>query len=534
VADLSLELYAVQLISLMSLSISAAYALSRLLAMLISPPSRSRLLSVVDAVPRRVIGRAYVEEMSWHRYLASLLALNGVVLALDALLLALQPALGGPRLSPDLIFNIASSFVTNTDLQHYAGSMLTTYSQVFVITYTMFVAPASGLAASFAFMRGFIRRTDSLGNFYADFTRSIIMVLLPLSFVSALLLILMGVPQTFQTQVIVGALQGGSHVIRLGPVASLESIKLLGNNGGGYYSANSASPLENPSGISNFYESFLMLLLPLSIPLAFGRVAGTRRGASILGAMLAGMCVLLGMALLGGATLGVEPRLGAFGTLLFNTVSMATNTGATASSLFAMSPLAVSSFLMAMFVQAVPGAIGVGFMYMMIFVVITLFILGLMVGKTPEIMGMKISPRDVKISAAAFLVHPLAILIPLVLAFAAGQAQHLLGTPGPLQFTEVLYEFTSAAANNGSDYLGAAANSPFWNYLTGTVMLAGRFVPLALMMALAGSFAGKDRRRMPEPVETQGILFAVLLLGMTFLLTILTFFPFLILGPFSI
>ncbi|MGC9117044.1 MAG: potassium-transporting ATPase subunit KdpA, partial [Conexivisphaera sp.] len=525
VADLSLELYAVQLISLMSLSISAAYALSRLLAMLISPPSRSRLLSIVDAVPRRVIGRAYIEEMSWHRYLASLLALNGVVLALDALLLALQPALGGPRLSPDLIFNIASSFVTNTNLQHYAGSMLTIYSQALVITYTMFVAPASGLAASFAFIRGFTRRTDSLGNFYADFVRSIIAVLLPLSFVSALLLILMGVPQT---------LQGGYHVIRLGPVASLESIKLLGNNGGGYYSANSASPLENPSGISNFYETFLMLLLPLSIPLAFGRIAGTKRGASILGAMLAGMGVLLGMALLGGAVIGVEPRLGAFGTLLFNTVSMATNTGATASSLLAMSPLAVSSFLMAMFVQAVPGAVGVGFMYMMIFVVITLFILGLMVGKTPEIMGMKISPRDVKISAAAFLVHPLAILIPLVLAFAAGQAQHLLGTPGPLQFTEILYEFTSAAANNGSDYLGVAANSPFWNYLTGIVMLVGRFVPLALMMALAGSFAGKDRRRMPEPVETQGILFAVLLLGMTFLLTILTFFPFLILGPFSI
>ncbi|WP_174448808.1 potassium-transporting ATPase subunit KdpA [Conexivisphaera calida] len=531
---MSLELYAVQLISLMSLSISAAYALSRPLARLISPPSGSRLLSIVDAVPRRVIGRAYVEEMSWRRYLASLLALNGVVLALDALLLALQPALGGPRLSPDLIFNIASSFVTNTDLQHYAGSMLTTYSQALVITYTMFVAPASGLAASFAFIRGFTRRTDSLGNFYADFTRSIITVLLPLSFISALLLILMGVPQTLQTQVIVGALQGGHHIIRLGPVASLESIKLLGNNGGGYYSANSASPLENPSGISNFYESFLMLLLPLSIPLAFGRIAGTKRGASILGAMLAGMGVLLGMALLGGAVIGVEPRLGAFGTLLFNTVSMATNTGATASSLLAMSPLAVSSFLMAMFVQAVPGAIGVGFMYMMIFVVITLFILGLMVGKTPEIMGMKISPRDVKISAAAFLVHPLAILIPLVLAFAAGQAQHLLGTPGPLQFTEVLYEFTSAAANNGSDYLGVAANSPFWNYLTGIVMLVGRFVPLALMMALAGSFAGKDRRRMPEPVETQGLLFAVLLLGMTFLLTILTFFPFLILGPFSI
>ena len=530
---MSIAPYAIQLILLMASSILAAYFLSGVIAKLVWPDHGSKLLGVVDAAPRFLLGSAYTESMDWRKYLISLILLNAAVFALDVALLALQPALGGQRLSPDLIFNIASSFVTNTNLQHYEGRMLTVYSQMLVITYTMFVAPASGLAASLAFMRGFTRRTDSLGNFYADFARSVILVLLPISFASAVLLILMGVPQTLQPQAVIRTLQGPS-VLRLGPVASLESIKLLGNNGGGYYSANSASPLENPSELSNLYESFLMLLLPLSIPLAFGRVAGMRRGASILGAMLAGMGILMGMSLLGGAaSVGVEPRLGDFGTLVFNTVSMATDTGATASSLFAMSPLAVSSFLMAMFIQAVPGAVGVGFMYMMVFVIITLFILGLMVGKTPEIMGMKISPRDVKLSTAAFLVHPLVILVPLVLAFALGQAQHLLGAPDPLHFTEVLYEFTSAAANNGSDYLGAAANTPFWNYLTGAVMLVGRYVPLALMMALAGSFAAKDRRRVPEPVETQGVLFAVLLLAMTLLLTVLTFFPFIVLGPFS-
>jgi K+-transporting ATPase ATPase A chain len=515
---------AAQIALLFALSISAAYALSRPIASLADwRPPGPRWVSAIDALPRRVLGPAYSREMTWSDYLLALLALNGVVLALDFALLELQPALGGPRVPPDLALNIASSFVTNTDLQHYAGRMLTVTSQMLVITYTMFVAPASGLAASLAFMRGLARRSATIGNFYADFTRSAAL-LLALATASALLLVAMGVPQ---------ALSGGIGAVRLGPVASLESIKLLGNNGGGYYAANSASPLENPSGLSNFYESFLMLLLPLSVPLAFGRLAGMGRGATILGAMLGGAGLLIGLALLGGARAGVEPRLGAFDTVLFNSVSMATGTGATASGLAAMSPLAVSSFLMAMFLQSVPGAVGAGFMYMMVFVLITLFVAGLLVGKTPEIMGMKITPRDVKLAAATFLVHPLLILLPLVAAFAAGQAQHLLGPPGPLEFTEVLYEFTSAAANNGSSYLGALADSPFWNCATAAVMLAGRYVPIALMLALAGSFAGKERRSTPEPVETRGALFAALLLGTALLLAVLTFFPFLVLGPFS-
>ncbi|MGC8555822.1 MAG: potassium-transporting ATPase subunit KdpA [Conexivisphaera sp.] len=519
-------MHAVQVLALSSLSLSAAYALSRIIASLATASPGPTWISLVDALPRRVLGSAYLKGMGWREYFSALAALNAVVLALDFALLSVQPAFGGPRLSPDLAFNIASSFVTNTDLQHYAGHELTVISQMLVITYTMFVAPASGLAASLAFMRGFAGKTASLGNFYADFVRSVLVILLPLSLISAVLLIAMGVPQAIPG----GTVAGG---LRLGPVASLEAIKLLGNNGGGYYTANSASPLENPNALSNFYEAFLMLLLPLSVPLAFGRLVGMRRGASILGAMLAGAGVLFGIALLGHTGAGIEPRLGPFDTVLFNTVSLVTDTGATASSLTAMSPQAISAFLMAMFVQAIPGAVGVGFMYMMVFIIITLFVLGLMVGKTPEMMGVKITPRDVKLAAATFLVHPLVILLPLVLAFATGQAQHLLGQPGPLQFTEVLYEFTSAAANNGSDYLGILANAPFWNYVTGLAMLVGRYVPLALMLALAGSFAGRDRRRMPEPVETQGFLFAALLLGMTFLLTVLTFFPFLILGPFS-
>jgi len=532
---LSFELYTMQLLALMALSISAAYALSRYIAALISG-GRGRLwrIASLDPLLRFLLGPLYSRGMNWREYLTSLLALNGVVFAIDMALLMSQPLLGGPHISPDLAFNIASSFLTNTDLQHYAGvTTLTVASQMLVITYTMFVAPASGLAASFAFIRGIVRKGESLGNFYADFLRISIALLLPLSLISSIILIATGVPQAFQPGVAAAALQGGARTIHLGPVASLESIKLIGNNGGGYFAANSAYPFENPSGLSNFYEMFLMLLLPLSLPLAFGRLAGIRRGATLLGAMLAGMGALVAIAFMGHVGAGVEPRLGAFDTVMFNAVSMATNTGATASGLLAMSPQAISSFLMAMFVQAVPGSVGVGFMYLMVFVVITLFVLGLMVGKAPEMIGMKISPRDIKLASATFLVHPIVILLPLVAAFATGQAQHLLGSPTPLSFTEVLYEFTSAAANNGSDYLGVAANAPFWNYATGLVMLIGRYAPIALMMALAGSFAGKGGRQMPEPVETQGVLFAVLLVGMTFLLTVLTFFPFLVLGPFS-
>ena len=216
-------------------------------------------------------------------------------------------------------------------------------------------------------------------------------------------------------------------------------------------------------------------------------------------------------------------------------ISIASNTGAVNASLSGMSPDAIISFLVAMFVQAIPGGAGIGMVYMLVYVILTLFIVGLMVGKTPEFMSMKISPRDVKMGVFIFLIHPALILIPAVIAFSTGNAQVIIGDKvTPLGYTQTLYEFTSAAANNGSDYFGTAADTPFWNWSTGIVMFLGRYLPIGLMLVIAGSFTVKDRKEVVEPIKTQGIVFISVLVVVTFLLTALTFFPFLVIGPFSI
>ncbi|MDE2591186.1 MAG: potassium-transporting ATPase subunit KdpA, partial [Patescibacteria group bacterium] len=411
---------------------------------------------------------------------------------------------------------------------------LSIFSQMVSLTFVMFVAPASGMAATFAFIRGFIRKEFGLGNFYVDFTRVIITLLLPISFFSALLLLLLGVPQTLDSTITVGTFQGVNQTITIGPVASLESIKELGSNGGGFFGANSAHPFENPNGLSNVFEIILMLVIPLSFPIAYGRLLGKGRGISILVAMLIGFGIMLGLGLSqhSGST-GLETRFGSFGSILFNEVSMATNTGSTISALSGMSPNAVIGLYLGMFVQAIPGADGTGMMTMIIFIVLTLFIVGLMVGKTPEFMSMKINPRDVKLAAFVFLIHPALILIPSVIAYTTENAQSVLGTTTPATFNQVLYEYTSASANNGSDYLGTSANTPFWNWSTAWVMIIGRYAPIGLMLAIAGSFTTRDRKEVVEPIKTSGPLFVGVLSVMIFILTALTFFPFLVMGPFS-
>jgi K+-transporting ATPase ATPase A chain len=215
-------------------------------------------------------------------------------------------------------------------------------------------------------------------------------------------------------------------------------------------------------------------------------------------------------------------------------ISISSNTGAVNASLLGMSPQAIISLLVAMFVQAIPGGSGMGMIYMLVYVILTLFIVGLMVGKTPEFMSMKISPRDVKLGVFIFLSHPAIILIPTAIAFATGNAQVIIGEKvTPLGYTETLYEFTSAAANNGSDYFGTSANTPFWNWSTGIVMFLGRYLPMGLMLAIAGSFTVKDRKEVIEPIKTAGVLFTSVLVTVTFILTALTFLPFLVIGPFS-
>ena len=493
----------------------------------------------------KIIGIDKDKQMTWKEYSLALMLTNVIVGAFIFFMLVFQNVLPSSThvngLSIDLAFMQAVSFITNTDLQHYAGEQsFSLISQMVALTFVMFVAPASGIAAAFAFIRGFIRKNFGLGNFYVDFIRIILTLLLPVAFGSALLLMVLGVPQTLNSSVTINhTLEGHNQTFTTGPVASLESIKELGSNGGGYYGANSGHPFENPNGLTNMYEIFLMLVIPLSFPIAYAKLVGKARGVSLLLAMLIGFGILLAISFsqVSGPT-GLETRFGSFGTEFFNTASISTNTGSANSALSGMSPNAVISFLLAMFVQSIPGADGTGFMYTIIYVIITLFIVGLMVGKTPEFMNMKISPRDVMLAAFIFLIHPATILIPTVIAFTTGNAQSVLAVPaGKLTtasgFTQALYEYTSAAANNGSDFLGTSANTPFWNWSTAIVMFIGRYAPLVLSLSIAGSFTLKDRKEAIEPIKTYGPIFISVLLVMTFLLTALTFFPVIVIGPFS-
>jgi potassium-transporting ATPase potassium-binding subunit len=493
----------------------------------------------------KIIGIDKDKQMTWKEYSLALMLTNVIVGAFIFFMLVFQNVLPSSThvngLSIDLAFMQAISFITNTDLQHYAGEQsFSLISQMSVLTFVMFVAPASGIAAAFAFIRGFIRKNFGLGNFYVDFIRIILTLLLPVAFGSALLLMVLGVPQTLNSSITINhTLEGHNQTITTGPVASLESIKELGSNGGGYYGANSGHPFENPNGLTNMYEIFLMLVIPLSFPIAYAKLVGKARGVSLLITILIAFGILLAIAFsqVSGPT-GLETRFGSFGTEFFNTASISTNTGSANSALSGMSPNAVISFLLGMFVQSIPGADGTGFIYLIIYVIITLFIVGLMVGKTPEFMNMKIDPKDVMLAAFIFLIHPALILIPTVVAFTTGNAQSVLAVPAGKTttasgFTQALYEYTSAAANNGSDYLGTSANTPFWNWSTAIVMFLGRYAPIVMSLAIAGSFTVKDRKEAIEPIKTHGPLFISILLVMTFLLTALTFFPFIVIGPFS-
>ena len=507
-----------------------------------------KTLARVESGFYRVIGINATKQMSWKEYFLALFITNMAVVVFIILILTFQNYLplsaGKGGFSFDLAVNTAISFITDTNLQHYIGDQqLSITSQMVAITFTMFIAPASGIAAAFAFIRSFIRKNYGLGNFYVDLTRIIITLLLPVAVVSALVLMVIGLPQTLQPSIETNTLEGlvnnnssNTQTINMGPVASLESIKLLGSNGGGFFGSNSAHPFENPTGLSNMYEMFLMLIIPLSFPIAYARLMGKGRGIAILIAMLIGFGTLIVIATsVESGPLLLETRFGSFGSILFDTVSLGTNTGAANSALAGMSPEATISFFLAMFVQAIPGAVGTGMMSMIIFVLLTLFIVGLMVGKTPEFMSMKIRPKDIKLAVYIFLLHPAIILIPTVIALCTGNAQAIIGNEvTPMGYTQTLYEYTSAAANNGSDYFGASADTPFWNYSTAIVMFLGRYLPLALMLAIAGSFTLKDRKEVIEPIKTQGPLFITVLVTLTFLLTALTFFPFIILGPFSI
>ena len=503
------------------------------------PGRLDRFLDPLENGVYRLVGIDTDHVMGWKEYFFAGLLINIVQMALAFLILTFQGSLplnpqGFPGLSWDLSLNTVVSFATNTNLQHYAGEITLSYlSQMTAIQFLQFTSAATGMCMGVAMVRGFIVGSKDMGNFYVDFVRTLTRILIPFCLVAALVLVALGVPQTISGYTTVTTVEGASQSILVGPVASLVAIMQLGTNGGGYYGANSAYPFMNPSPVSNVLEIGLMLLLPTALIFVFGEMLGKRREVRpILIGAYGLFAIDLAIAFIPTTPLGpgIETRIGGFMSAFWTVVTTAVTTGSVNASLSAMHPLVILGAFMGMLIQATPGGKGVGLMYMIMYVVITVFIVGLMSGRTPEYLGIKITSRDVLLVMLAFLIHPIIILIPTVVAYASGAVAAIGVGSNSIGFTQILYEFTSSAANNGSDFLGTAANTPFFNVATAIVIFVGRYAPIGILLSLGGSMIGRTRSAV-SGLKTDSITFSVVLIGSILILVVLTFFPFLALGP---
>ncbi len=505
--------------------------------------------------------------MDWKRYGFNILVFSAVSFVVLFLLLRLQGGLplnpeGLPGTSSDLAYNTSASFTSNTNWQSYGGETTLSYlTQMLGLTVQNFVSAAVGIVVVVVLIRGFARRgTADLGNFWVDLTRCVLWVLLPLSIVLTLVLVWQGVIQNFDSYKELTTLEGAHQLLAMGPAASQIAIKQLGTNGGGFFNVNSAHPFENPTALSNFVELVAILLIPAALTYTFGRMVGnTRQGWAVFAAMsvifLAGTFVTyaaeahgnpalsdLGvnqaaatgdLASPGGNMEGKEVRFGIASSALWATATTAASNGSVNSMHDSYTPI---GGLVAMFNiqlgEQVFGGVGSGLYGMLVFAIIAVFIAGLMVGRTPEYLGKKIGPREMKVAAIYVLITAF-----LILGFTAIAVSTHAGKTGPLNsgphaFSEVLYAFTSAGGNNGSAFGGLGANTQFYNAMLGTAMLLGRFLPMIAVLALAGSLAGKQ----PVPASagtlpTDGPLFTGLLIGVVIIVGGLTFFPALALGP---
>jgi K+-transporting ATPase ATPase A chain len=494
-------------------------------------------------------------DMNWKQYAKALLLSNLVMLSVSYMILRFQGVLPGnpskiDNMDPLLAFNTAISFVTNTNLQHYSGeSGLSYLSQMVVIMFLMFATPATGLALCIAVFRG-LTGQRSLGNFYVDLIRSITRVLLPLSILVGLVLVSQGVPQTFKPTEIVTTLEGDTQSITRGPVAALESIKHIGTNGGGFFGVNSAHPFENPNGFTNILEIIFMFLIPAALPLTFGYMAKNKKQGWILFTTMGLMFLFflsvtylseqngnpaleeIGLSQENGSMEGKEVRLGIAQSALFTAVTTAATTGSVNNMHDTLTPLGGLMPLVMMMLNNVFGGDGVGTVNILMYSLMAVFIAGLMVGRTPEFLGKKIEGREMKLIAITILLHPLIILVPSAIALATQMGTSAISNPGFHGISQVVYEFTSSAANNGSGFEGLGDNTPFWNISTGLVMLFGRYFSMIAMIAIAGSLLAK--KRVPETIgtfKTDNSTFGVILLATVLIIGALTFFPVIALGP---
>ncbi|BBD59289.1 potassium-transporting ATPase subunit A [Nostoc sp. HK-01] len=442
------------------------------------------------------------------------------------------------------------SFVTNTDQQHYVPeTTLSYFSQVAALGFLMFTSAGTGLAVGIAFIRGLTSKR--LGNFYVDLIRSITRILLPISVVGAIALVLLGVPQTIDKPLIVETIEGSTQYIARGPVASFEMIKMLGENGGGFFAANSAHPFENPNGASNLIELIAMISIPAALIFTYGMFAKNLKQAWLLFWMVFTAFVILvwvtvsgelqGNPLING-TLGVElpnlegkeVRFGVIQTALWVVTTTATMTGAVNGMLDSLMPQGLFATLFNLFVQIIWGGQGTGIAYLLIYLILTVFLTGLMVGRTPEFLGRKIEKREIILASVVLLIHPIMILIPSAIALAYPFSLSGITNPGFHGISQVVYEYASAAANNGSGLEKLNDNTLWWNLSTGLSMLAGRYIPIIAILLLAENMSRKPVT--PETagtLKTDSLLFTTVTAGIVLILGVLTFFPVLALGPIA-
>ncbi|MGW3295590.1 potassium-transporting ATPase subunit KdpA [Streptomyces xiamenensis] len=494
-------------------------------------------------------------DQRWTAYALSLLAFSAVSALFLYAFLRLQGVLplaqGHAGVHPSGAFNTAVSFVSNTDWQWYAGeTTLGPLAQMAGLAVQNFLSAAVGLAVAVALIRGFARsRTDRLGNFWVDLVRGTVRVLLPLAVLAALVMAAAGVVQNFHGVREIVTLGGDRQALTGGPVASQEAIKLLGSNGGGYYNANAAHPYENPNPFTNFFQIFLLLLIPSALPRTFGRMTGSpRHGWAVLAAMTALWAIGLAAVTtaeathhgdvpqaVGAATEGKEWRFGVWNSALYANATTTTSTGSVDAAHESFTPLGGGMLLLNMLLgEVAPGGVGVGLYGMLVLAMLAVFLAGLMVGRTPEYLGKKLRQREITLLALYVLAMPFAVLAgtALALAFPEPRARILAGPPHGL--SEVLYAYASAGNGNGSAFAGLGADTTFFTATLGLVMLMGRFVPMVLVLALAGTLAAQHRTPTGTgTLPTHTPLFTGLLVAVVVVVAGLTFFPMLALGPLA-
>ncbi|MET0211360.1 MAG: potassium-transporting ATPase subunit KdpA [Vicinamibacterales bacterium] len=524
------------------------------------------VLVPIERLVLRVTGVDPNEQQDWKRYSIALLISNVFMWLATWTIVTLQQYLplnpdGISNMEPTLAFNTISSFTTNTNLQHYSGETgLSYFSQMFVISFLQFVTAGTGVAAAVAVIRGLAgNRTTNLGNFYVDLTRATVRVFLPLSIVIAVILMSQGTPMTFEGAAKATTLEGVEQTIARGVTAGVVSIKQLGTNGGGYFGPNSTHPYENPTPLANFVETWSITIIPMAMVVMLGLMTGRRKlGTVIFVTMLA---IYVPMVVFGvaqevggnpaitamgvdqstGSMEGKEVRLGAALSAFWAVTTTVTSNGSVNAMHDSLTPLGGLMPLIGMWLNNIFGGVGVGFINMLIFVIVAVFVAGMMIGRTPEFLGKKVEAKEMKLASLALLWHPLAILVGTAIACYIwattadpGSALAWLKNPGPHGFSEMMYEFTSSAANNGSGFEGLGDNTPFWNISTGLVMLLSRYIPIIAPLALAGSLAAK-----PASPETAGSLsaesstFGITLWAVIVILGLLMFMPVAVLGPIA-